>query len=391
MGVTSRLRRRRASNVELAGLELAHPVLNGSGTCDAIAAMRTFGDAGCATSFPSPPSCRRRSRSRPRGGNPPPRLWETPAGLINSIGLPNKGLEGFLERDLPELAGLPVPLIVSVAGFSHDEFAALVEGVAARTEVAALELNVSCPNVKSGCVIGSRARRDGGADGTRAPADGQAADREAHAQRLGRRARSRVAAEAGGADALSLINTLRATAIDPRTGSAMARCGQGGLSGPAVRPVALALTHRRLPRATHVPMVGHGRHPVRAATRSTSCSRRSVRRGRYGELPRSRRRGTRIRDELREQLLRTCAWTRRCMRPSPHARVDALCDVPRSRHCSVSRLAHRFVGQLRPCAPSRLFAKVFFAGRPCTPRSRAYNRRPCPPPPSLPPPPPSVR
>ena len=69
----------------------------------------------------------------PREGNPPPRLWETPAGLINSIGLPNKGLEGFLEADLPRLAELPVPLVVSVMGFSRDELATLVERVGGAT------------------------------------------------------------------------------------------------------------------------------------------------------------------------------------------------------------------------------------------------------------------
>ena len=99
-----------------------HPVLNGSGTFDAIAALRTFG-AALREDFPFSAFVSKTITLAPRGGNPPPRLWETPAGLINSIGLPNKGLDGFLEHDLPELATLPVPLIVSVAGFSHDEFA----------------------------------------------------------------------------------------------------------------------------------------------------------------------------------------------------------------------------------------------------------------------------
>ena len=91
----------------------------------------------------------------PRQGNPPPRLWETPAGMINSIGLPNKGLEGFLAQDLPQLAELPVPLVVSVMGFTRDELAALVERVGERDEVALIELNVSCPNVETGLVMGA--------------------------------------------------------------------------------------------------------------------------------------------------------------------------------------------------------------------------------------------
>src|SRR5690242_18916213 len=91
----------------------------------------------------------------PRQGNPPPRLWELPAGLMNSIGLPNKGLEGYLAHDLPELAQLPVPLIVNVMGFTREEVATLVEAFGARDEVAALELNVSCPNVKTGTLMGA--------------------------------------------------------------------------------------------------------------------------------------------------------------------------------------------------------------------------------------------
>ena len=88
---------------ELAGLELEHPVLNGSGTFDAIAALRAFGDE-LRPRFPFSAFVSKTITLAPRGGNRPPRLWETPAGLINSIGLPNKGLDGFLEHDLPELA-----------------------------------------------------------------------------------------------------------------------------------------------------------------------------------------------------------------------------------------------------------------------------------------------
>src|SRR5438094_9713409 len=140
--------------VDIGTLHLEHPVLNGSGTFDAIAARRAFGETAWER-FPFSAFVSKTITPEPRSGNPPPRLSETPAGLINSIGLPNRGLEGFLAADLPELATLPVPLIVSVAGFSYDEFARLVEGVAGRPEVAAVELNVSCPNVKSGCVMGS--------------------------------------------------------------------------------------------------------------------------------------------------------------------------------------------------------------------------------------------
>ena len=99
---------------------------------------------------------------QPRQGNPPPRLWELAGGMINSIGLPNKGLDGYLAEDLPKLATLPVPLIVNVMGFSREELAELVGAFAEREEVCALELNVSCPNVETGLMMGAdpgRSRR----------------------------------------------------------------------------------------------------------------------------------------------------------------------------------------------------------------------------------------
>ena len=240
---------------ELAGLALEHPVLNGSGTFDAIAALRVFGD-GLRERFPFSAFVSKTITVAPRGGNPAPRLWETPAGLINSIGLPNKGLEGFLEHDLPVLATLPVPLIVSVAGFSRDEFAALVDGVAGRPEVAALELNVSCPNVKSGCVIGTEVGEMAALMRrvrplTAKPLIVKLTPNVAEAGPVAR------AAEEGGADALSAINTLRATAVDPRSGKPWLGAGSGGLSGPAVRAVALAQVAEAA-AATTLPIVGMG-------------------------------------------------------------------------------------------------------------------------------------
>jgi dihydroorotate dehydrogenase (NAD+) catalytic subunit len=242
-------------SVDLAGVALEHPVLNGSGTFDAIAALRTFGDA-LRDQFPFSAFVSKTITLAPRGGNPPPRLWETPAGLINSIGLPNKGLEGFLEHDLPQLATLPVPLIVSVAGFSQEEFATLVERVAERPEVAALELNVSCPNVKSGCVVGSEAGEMSALMGrvrplTAKPLIVKLTPNVAEIAPVAR------AAQDGGADALSLINTLRATAVDPASGRPWLGAGSGGLSGPAVRAVALALT-ADVAAASELPLVGMG-------------------------------------------------------------------------------------------------------------------------------------
>jgi dihydroorotate dehydrogenase (NAD+) catalytic subunit len=240
---------------QLAGIDLEHPVLNGSGTFDAIAALRTFGDA-LREHFPFSAFVSKTITLAPRGGNRPPRLWETPAGLINSIGLPNKGLEGFLEHDLPVLATLPVPLIVSVAGFTHDEFATLVREVAERSEVTALELNVSCPNVKSGCVVGSEAGEMAALMRVvRAlTAKPLIVKLTPNVSDVGPVA---IAAQEGGADALSLINTLRAAAVDPATGQPWLGAGTGGLSGPAVRAVALALTGE-VAAATDLPLVGMG-------------------------------------------------------------------------------------------------------------------------------------
>src|SRR5947209_11383474 len=144
-------------SIEFCGIELAHPVINASGTFDAIAAYRAFGDE-LLERFPFSAFVSKTVTLAPRQGNPPPRLWEVGAGLINSIGLPNKGLEGYLAEDLPELARLPVPLFVNVMGFSRDEVAELVEAFAEHDEVAALELNVSCPNVETGLVMGAEPR-----------------------------------------------------------------------------------------------------------------------------------------------------------------------------------------------------------------------------------------
>jgi dihydroorotate dehydrogenase (NAD+) catalytic subunit len=241
-------------STELAGLQLEHPVLNGSGTFDAIAALRTFGP-GLRERFPFSAFVSKTITIAPREGNPPPRLWEAPAGLVNSIGLPNKGLEGFLAHDLPVLATLPVPLIVSVAGFSYEEFAWLVDAVASEEAVAALELNVSCPNVKSGCVMGAEPLETLALIQRLRPVTPKplivkltpnASDAGAVAE----------AAEQGGADALSLINTLRSMAIDP-AGRPRLGAGSGGLSGPAVRAVALEQVHTVAAR-TGLPVIGMG-------------------------------------------------------------------------------------------------------------------------------------
>jgi dihydroorotate dehydrogenase (NAD+) catalytic subunit len=240
---------------ELCGIELEHPVINASGTFDAIAAHRVYGDA-LLEDFPFSAFVSKTITPEPRVGNEPRRIWETPAGMINSIGLPNKGLEGFLADDLPRLAELPVPLIVSVMATSREEFARLVDGVGGREEVAAIELNVSCPNVHSGLIVGEQ------------PAE-TAALLEALRPRTEKPlivkltpnvtdpAAVALGAEEGGADAVSLINTLKATAIDPSSGRPGIAAGHGGLSGPAVRPIAVAQV-RAVCAAVGIPAIGMG-------------------------------------------------------------------------------------------------------------------------------------
>lgn len=230
-------------------------VMNGSGTFDPIAAHRTFGDA-LLGEFPFDVFVSKTITLAPRAGNPPPRLWETPAGLINSIGLPNKGLDGFLEADLPFLASLPVPLVVSVMGFDHDELERLVGAVAERPAAVAIELNFSCPNVKTGLIMGADPGETRAAvEHVRGVTDKPlivkltptAPDQAAVAR----------AAEQAGADALSLINTIPGMALHPLTGRPWLGAGSGGSSGPAVRAVALHQVSQ-VAAATGLPLIGMG-------------------------------------------------------------------------------------------------------------------------------------
>jgi dihydroorotate dehydrogenase (NAD+) catalytic subunit len=240
---------------DFCGIELAHPVVNASGTYDAIAARKVFGDA-LLDDFPFSAFVSKTITPEPRAGNEPRRIWETPAGMINSIGLPNKGLEGFLAGDLPQLAELPVPLIVSVMATNREEFSRLVQAVGDRDEVAALELNVSCPNVHSGLIVGenpaeTEALLEALRPLTEKPLIVKLTPNVASPEAVA------VAAEEGGADAVSLINTLKASAIDPTTGEPALAAGHGGLSGPAVKPIALQQV-RAVRAAVELPIVGMG-------------------------------------------------------------------------------------------------------------------------------------
>jgi dihydroorotate dehydrogenase (NAD+) catalytic subunit len=230
-------------------------VINASGCFDVLAAARVFGEELYAA-FPFAAYVSKTITLSAREGNPPPRLWESAAGLINSIGLPNGGLDAYLEHDLAALAGLVVPLITNVMGSTAEEFGKLIDALEDRPQVAAIELNVSCPNVATGLDIGAdpdglealmRHIRPRSSKPLIVKLTPNTADVAACA----------AAAQAGGADAVSLINTLRALALTPEGSGAWLGGGSGGLSGPAIRTVALAQV-ALVARAVTIPIVGMG-------------------------------------------------------------------------------------------------------------------------------------
>lgn len=242
-------------SVEFCEMELAHPIINASGTFDALAAERVFG-AQLHEQFPFSAFVTKTVTIAPRQGNPPPRLWELAGGLINSIGLPNKGLKQFLAEDLPGLSRLPVPTIVNVMGSSRDQVAELVGAIDQRQEAVAIELNVSCPNVETGMMMGADPGELGRLLDHVRPLTAKPliVKLTPNAADVGAVAR---AAQESGADALSLINTLRGMALDPLTGRPWLGARTGGVSGPAVRAVALAQI-ATVAAAVELPIVGMG-------------------------------------------------------------------------------------------------------------------------------------
>jgi len=186
----------------------------------------------------------------PRDGNKPIRIAETEVGMLNSIGLANPGIDRFLTRSLTQLAKLGVPVWVSVGGFETDDYADICSRLDDHAEVAAIELNVSCPNVEapadSAAQIVAAARL-----ATRKPLWAKLSP---SVPDIGEVAR---AAQAAGADGLSLVNTVRGLKLDSETLRPVLRPGQGGLSGPALKPIALAAVATCY-RATGLPIVGMG-------------------------------------------------------------------------------------------------------------------------------------
>ena len=193
---------------------------------------------------------------QPRAGNPPPRTVETTGGMLNSIGLDNDGIEAFVARQLPYLAGLGTKVIVSIAGRSAEEFVAMaarLEGVAG---VNALELNVSCPNVSGGVNLGTSPKScEKVVSGVRGvsslPILAKLTPNVTDITEIAR------AAEAGGADALSLVNTCLGMAVDWRRRRPILGNVLGGLSGPAIKPIALRIVYQ-VAKAAKIPLMGIG-------------------------------------------------------------------------------------------------------------------------------------
>jgi len=194
---------------------------------------------------------------QPRLGNPSPRLFETAAGLLNSIGLQNVGAQNFIAEKLPFLRALGVPIIVNIAGRSLDEYIEVARMLEAHEGIVGYELNFSCPNVKEGGLEFSQ-KAEITERATRAIRDLTARlvipKLTPNVTRVSEIAQ---AAEAGGADAVSLINTLTGMAIDIETWRPRLNTVMGGYSGPAIKPVALAKVYETA-RAVKIPVIGIG-------------------------------------------------------------------------------------------------------------------------------------
>lgn len=239
-------------SIEIAGMALRNPVLLASGTCNYGQELQSITDlsqlGGIVTKTITP---------QPRAGNRPQRIVETPAGMLNSIGLQNPGLEDFVENKWPFLESLDTQIVVNIAGHTIEEFADMAARLDDIQGIAALEVNISCPNVKAGGanfanspsasaeVIGAVRRA------TQHPVIAKLSPNVTDIAEIAR------AAEEAGADALSLINTLVGMAIDVKNRRPLLGNITGGLSGPAIKPVALAMIWK-VAQAVRIPLIGLG-------------------------------------------------------------------------------------------------------------------------------------
>jgi dihydroorotate dehydrogenase (NAD+) catalytic subunit len=237
--------------VQLGRLRLPNPILVASGTFGYAREMAGLVDLARLGGI-IPKTITRLAR----GGNAPWRTVETPAGMLNSIGLDNDGLEAFVAGHMPYLAGLGVPIVVSIAGRTHEEFVELAARLDEVPGIAALELNVSCPNVSHGVDFGTdpeMCRRvvAGVREATSRPVLAKLTPNVTDVAAVARGAAD------GGADAVSLINTCLGLAVDWRRRRPLLGAGFGGLSGPAIKPIALRAVCQ-VARAVKIPIVGIG-------------------------------------------------------------------------------------------------------------------------------------
>ncbi len=237
--------------VQLGRLRLRNPIVVASGTFGYAREMTGFVDVGRLGAI-LPKTITR----HPRPGNPPPRTCETAAGMLNAIGLDNDGIDAFLTRQMPYLAGLEPAIIVSIAGRTEEEFVEMARLLDAADGADAIELNISCPNVSGGVDFGTDPARcervvSGCRKACKLPILAKLTPNVTDLARVAK------AAENGGADALSLVNTCLGMAIDwrhrrPRLGNVL-----GGLSGPAIKPIALRAVFQ-VARAVAIPIMGIG-------------------------------------------------------------------------------------------------------------------------------------
>ncbi|MEZ5354573.1 MAG: dihydroorotate dehydrogenase [Bryobacteraceae bacterium] len=236
----------------LCGIPLAAPVLAASGTFGYGVEMDGLVDWRWVGAIVTKGLSR-----EPIAGNPPPRLWEAEAGMINSIGLQNIGARAFVEGKLPQLRRIGVPVIANVFGYATEDYLETLRILEDAEGIAAYELNVSCPNTKHGGMFFSSEPTLLGQlvaaarQAARRPLIVKLSPNVAKIEPLAK------AAEAAGADAVSLVNTFLALAVDARARKPRIGAGFGGLSGPAVKPIALRMV-LEASRAVRIPVVGLG-------------------------------------------------------------------------------------------------------------------------------------
>lgn len=250
--------------VDLGGLSLAHPLVDASGTFDLLEYARRF-EGDYFRCFPYAVYVPKTVTADARTGNPPPRVTETPAGMINAIGLENPGIEAWV-GGLHEWARLAAPVIVSVGGNAPEQYAAVVRRLeqhladadpATVPRIAGYELNISCPNVSSGMQIGADPAATAAVVGAARAATGRLLLAKLTPNVADVVIVARAAVQAG-ADGLSLINTVKAMVLDRDTLRPFLGNRTGGLCGPAIKPIALRMVAEVAEALPDVPLVGMG-------------------------------------------------------------------------------------------------------------------------------------